>query len=143
MDLQCADSKNHDDRNLLLLAHLQVPNQEDGENRICPVTSASDGGVAVEHRDNDKRIHARSLASGELGPEVRAWHALEQEDEEETEAVNLGNGEDGPDDRFVNLVDGQAKQHDADAGLDEHVGNQVERFAKPPELQRVSSYILI
>jgi hypothetical protein len=43
----------------------------------------------------------------------------------------------------VNLVDGQAKQHDADAGLDEHVGNQVERFAKPPELQRVSSYILI
>jgi hypothetical protein len=143
LDLQCADSKNHDDRNLLLLPHLQVPDEEDGKDRIRPVSSTSDSGVAVEYTDNNKRIHARSLASGELGPEVRAWHALEQEDEEETEAVNLGNGEYSPDYRFVNLVDGQAKQHNTNAGLDEHVGNKVERLAKPPELQRVSSYTQI
>jgi hypothetical protein len=31
-------------------------------------------------------------------------------------------------------VDGKSKQHNADAGLDEHIGNQVERLAKPPEL---------
>jgi hypothetical protein len=133
-DLQCADSKNHDDRNLLLLAHLQIPNQEDGEDRICPVTSTADGGVAIEYTDNDERIHARSLASGKLGPEVCARHALEQEDEEETEAVNFRNGEDSPDDRFVYPVDGETKQHNTNAGLDKHVGNQVERFAKPPEL---------
>jgi hypothetical protein len=43
----------------------------------------------------------------------------------------------------VNSVNGKAKQHNADAGLDEHVGDQVERLAKPPELQTVSSHILM
>ena len=38
-------------------------------------------------------------------------------------------------------VDGKAKQHNANAGLDEHVGNNVERLAKPPKLQVVSSFV--
>jgi hypothetical protein len=41
----------------------------------------------------------------------------------------------------VNPVDGKAKQHNSNARLDEHVGNQVERLAKPPKLRKVSSHI--
>ena len=54
---QRADSKNHDDRHFLFASHLQVPHQEDRENRESPVSSAGDGRVAIENRNDDVRVH--------------------------------------------------------------------------------------
>jgi hypothetical protein len=50
-NIQCANGQNHDDRDLFPASHLQVPDQEDREDREGPVTCASDGRVAVEDRD--------------------------------------------------------------------------------------------
>lgn len=62
---------------------------------------------------------------------------MEQEDEKEECAVDLGDGQHGPDYGLVDSVDAETQQHDADAGFDSHVGNDVDRFTKPPELYKV------
>jgi hypothetical protein len=135
--LQCADRENHDDGKLLSASHLQVPDEENRKGRESPVTHASDSGVAVENRNNDRRVHTGAFAAGVLFPEVFTWQALKQENEEEHSAVKFRGGENGPYDRLVDLVDAEAQQHDANAGFDEHVADQVERLAEPPELDTV------
>lgn len=107
-NIQCANGQNHDDRDLFPASHLQVPDQEDREDREGPVTCASDGRVAVEDRDNDKRVHAGTLAASVLFPEVSTWQALEQENEEEHGAVKFGDDEYGPHNGLVDLVDTEA-----------------------------------
>lgn len=135
---QCTDSQNHDDRELFSASHLEVPNQEDGQDRVGPVTCTTNGRVTVKDCDKNVRVHASTLAASPLGPEIFARQTLEQEDEEEHGAVDFSDDEDTPHDGLVDLVDTEAQQHDADTGFDEHVAEQVEGLAKPPELDMVS-----
>lgn len=62
------------------------------------------------------------------------WDALEQEDEEEEYAVELGDGEVDVEDHAVCSVDAEAQQHDADAGFDGHATDDEDGFTEPPEL---------
>jgi hypothetical protein len=140
--LQCADRKNHDDGDLLSASHLQVPDEENREDRESPITHASNSGVAIENRNNDERVHAGAFATGVLFPEVFTWQALKQENEEEHGAVKFRYDKNGPHDRLVDLFDTEAQQHDANTCFNEHVADQIERLAEPPELDTVSHQCL-
>ena len=105
---QRADSQNHDDRDLFSASHLQVPDKENRKDREDPVARTTDGRVTVEDPNNDGRGHTCTLAASELGPEIFARQALEQEDEEEHGAVDFSDEEDAPHDGLVDLVDAEA-----------------------------------
>ena len=77
------------------------------------------------------RIHAGAVGVWitDPFPEVRRWVALEEEDEEKEEAVDLCEGDVGVEDVALSSHDGETHEHDANASLDGHVGNDEERFA--------------
>ena len=59
---------------------------------------------------------------------------MEEEDEEKEEAVDLCESDVGVEDVALSSHDGETHEHDANASLDGHVGNDEERFAQPPIL---------
>lgn len=104
-DLQRADSQDQNYRRLFLAAHLQIPNQEHGKDRESPVTSTGDSRVSVENSNDDVGAHASALTTRVLSPEVCGRKALEKENKEEEQAVELSDAKNGPDDSLVDFVD--------------------------------------
>jgi hypothetical protein len=133
-DLQSACCQNGDDGDFLAVSHVEFPDQEDGQDVEDPIRDDRDCRVGVERGDYDDRVHASAFAAGPAGPEVGRRVALEDEDEEEEDAVKFRDGEVDVEDDLVRSDDGKAQQHDADAGFDRHAGYDEERLAKPPEL---------
>jgi len=60
---------------------------------------------------------------------------LKEEDEEKEEAVDLCEGDVGVENIALSPHDGEAHEHDADAGFDRHIGDDEEWFAEPPVLR--------
>jgi hypothetical protein len=60
---------------------------------------------------------------------------LESEDEEEVYTVNLNSDEAGPEDHAVYRRNSNTQQEDTNAEFEEDVGDNVGRFAGPPELE--------
>lgn len=127
--LQSTCCQNGDDGHLLPASHVELQDEEDGQNVEDPVCDDGDRRVGVEGSDDDDRVHASTLSAGPAGPEVGRRVALEDEDEEEEDAVELRHGEIDVEDDLVRSDDGQAQQHDADAGFDSHAGYDEERLA--------------
>lgn len=60
---------------------------------------------------------------------------MESEDDEEVYTVNLNGDEAGPEDDAVYTRNSNTQQEDTDTEFEEDVGDNVGRFAGPPELE--------
>lgn len=67
---------------------------------------------------------------------------MQDEEEEEKRGVELSDDENRPDDDSVGGVDGKTKEHHGNARFDGHIGEDVDRFTRPPPLKRVSLEVL-
>lgn len=95
-DLHGTESKDDGHRYLLLVIHLQLANNENGNNGEGPVCDARKRRVSVERPHDDLRVNAMSGSARELFPEKRNRRALKDEQEEEEEAVRLYGDEGDP-----------------------------------------------
>lgn len=60
---------------------------------------------------------------------------MQDEEEEEKRGVELSDDENRPDDDSVGGVDGKTKEHHGNARFDGHIGEDVDRFTRPPPFQ--------
>lgn len=113
---------------------MQLADDKDGNNAECPVGNAGDGRISVESVDDDDRVNTLALAAAKLVPEVTYGVALEDEEEQEEDTVNLNGKEARPEDDAVDTVDGDSQQEDADTEFEKYTGDDVGWFASPPPL---------
>ena len=128
----CQDNRNHDFR---AITHLEFPDHKPWQNRKCPVDDTADRGVDVRRSNSNTCTHASSISgTGHSRPEEFRRDALEDEQEEEDDAVDFDDPDSGVDCVFVGFFDDETEKHETDAEFDSHVADDVERFAHPPVL---------
>ena len=119
--LRSTDGQNHSNNHFRSGVHLQVPHHQDGDNGKSPVTHTCNCRISIGCADCNFRVEAFPCASSVLSPEVRRRLTLEDEDEEEECAVNLGDNERNVDEYSVKSDDCEAEKHCTNAQLDRHI----------------------
>lgn len=126
-------------RNLCLAVHLELPDQNDGENRKGEVADDAESAVEIGEGDDDVHVDAVSVGcAGVLLPEEGDRLALKQSDEKEDDAGADGAEHDKVNDPDVDLSDGNSKQEPANGDFGRDHRQTVPEIAKPPELTAIS-----
>lgn len=94
MCLHSTHSQDDADHGFLSLGQLlELPDNDERENRECPIAKAHDSRVGIDRTSDSCSIKAETFGSSKPCPEVRHWRALEDEQQEEGRAVQLGHDE--------------------------------------------------
>lgn len=133
-DLHRTHRQNQNNRDLRPRIHLQIPHNHDWNDSEHPIARTRYSRPAISHADDDIAIHTSTLPIEVARPEEGGRQALEDEHEEEGDGVSGCDGEDDPDEYAMKLLDREAEEHNSDAELEGHVGDDVDGFAAPPPL---------
>ena len=94
-----------DDCSLFFATHLQRQHKKHWQDREDEIARTCNSRVPIGRCYDDRSIEAGALAASETRPEVLRWNTLEDKQEEEECAVNLGDDEGDPEDILVRSPD--------------------------------------
>ncbi|GMG32555.1 unnamed protein product [Aspergillus oryzae var. brunneus] len=129
--LHASHTQNPDHSNLRLLLHMQLPNQEDRQNRHGEIAYHRERTIHIRHGDNDRHVETLAVnirIESDLGPEILQRFTLQQHEEHEDETGDDRQDHDDIERPDMFSFDGDAHQEDTDGDFAADGGETVGDF---------------